>query len=139
MSISGIARRFANNRDGGAAVEMALVLPMLSLIVLGTIEAGWLLWSANTLYFAVEQAARCGAVDAANCNAPAPSGEAKVKAVAVANAMGLNMASGDFTVTNTTCGLQVTATYVFTFLMPFQTDLTVSIPAKSCYPIDSQT
>jgi Flp pilus assembly protein TadG len=139
MLIARILRCFAENRDGGTAVEMAVVLPVLSLIILGTIQAGWLLWSANTLYFAVEQAARCGAIDAANCNAPAPSGEAKVKAVAVANAMGLNMANGDFTVTNTTCGLQVTATYVFAFLMPFQTDFTVSIPAKSCYPIDSQT
>jgi Flp pilus assembly protein TadG len=66
MLIVRMAQRIAKNRDGGTAVEMALVLPILSLIILGTIEAGWLLWSANTLYFAVEQAARCGAIDAAN-------------------------------------------------------------------------
>jgi Flp pilus assembly protein TadG len=122
--------RFLRNRHGGAAVEMALVFPILSLMILGPIEAGWMLWTASTLDYAVEEAARCAAVDATNCGTTS-----NVQAVAVYRAMGLGMSAGDFTVTSPACGKQVTATYVFHFLMPFSTNFNVSIPATSCYPI----
>jgi len=122
--------RFLRDHHGGAAVEMALVFPLLCLMILGAIDAGWMLWSASTLDFAVEEAARCGAVDATNCGTTA-----NVQGVAVGKAMGLGMSASDFTVTTPACGKKVAATYVFHFLMPFSTDFNISIPATSCYPI----
>jgi len=122
--------RFLRDRHGGAAVEMALVFPFLCLMIVGAIDAGWMLWSASTLDFAVEEAARCGAVDAANCGTTA-----NIQGVAVGKAMGLSMSASDFTVTTPACGKKVEATYVFPFLMPFSTDFNISIPATSCYPI----
>lgn len=109
---------------------MALLFPLLSLMILGAIDAGWMLWSASTLDFAVEEAARCAAVDATNCGTTA-----NVQGVAVGKAMGLGMSAGDFTITSTACGKKVAATYVFHFLRPFTTNFDVSIPATSCYPL----
>jgi Flp pilus assembly protein TadG len=122
--------RFLRDRHGGAALEMALVFPFLSLMILGAIEAGWMLWTASTLDFAVEEAARCGAVDATNCGTTS-----NVQGIAAAKAMGLGMSASDFTVTSPACGEQVAANYVFHFLMPFSADFNVAIPATSCYPI----
>jgi Flp pilus assembly protein TadG len=127
-----LARRLLGDRHGGAALEMALLFPFLSLMILGGIDAGWMLWSASTLDFAVEEAARCAAVDATNC-----ATAANVQDVAVGKAMGLGMSAADFTVTTPACGKQVAATYVFHFLMPFSTNFNVSIPATSCYPLPS--
>jgi len=119
---------------GGAAVEMALSFPFLVLMIFGGIEAGWMLWSASTLDYAVEEAARCAAVDATNCGTVSA-----VQSVAAGKAMGLGMASSAFTVTSPACGKQVAATYAFQFLMPFRTDFTVSIPAQSCYPLPASS
>jgi Flp pilus assembly protein TadG len=109
---------------------MALVFPFLMLMIFGAIEAGWMLWTSSTLDFAVEEAARCGAVDSNNCGTTS-----NIQAVAASKAMGLSMAAGDFTVTTPACGKQVSATYVFNFLVPFGSNFTVSIPAQSCYPL----
>jgi Flp pilus assembly protein TadG len=127
-----IAYRLLRDGHGGTAVEMALLFPFLSLMILGAIDAGWMLWSASTLDFAVEEAARCAAVDAANCGTTA-----NIQGVAVSKAMGLSMSASDFTVTTATCGKKVAATYIFPFLMPFSTNFNISIPATSCYPLPS--
>jgi Flp pilus assembly protein TadG len=124
--------RLLRDGHGGAAVEMALVFPFLCLMILGAIDAGWMLWSSSTLDFAVEEAARCAAVDATNCGTTS-----NVQGVAVGKAMGLSMNASDFTVTSPACGKKVTATYVFPFLMPFSTNFNISIPAASCYPLPS--
>ncbi len=125
-----LPHRHARDCHGGTAVEMALVIPFLSLMFLGGIDAGWMLWSAGTLDFAVEEAARCAAVDVNNC-----ATASQVQNVAVSKAMGLSMAATDFAVTTPACGKQVSATYVFNFLQPFNANFNVSIPATSCYPI----
>ena len=124
------ATRLGRDERGGTAVEMALVIPFLSLMFLGGIDAGWMLWSSSTLDFAVEDAARCWAVDVNNCGTAAAT-----QSVAVSKAMGLGMSDGDFTVSSPACGRQVSATYVFRFMRPFSTDFNVSIPATSCYPL----
>ena len=43
---------------GVTAVEFALILWPLLLLLLGTIDGGRMLWTQNSLQFAVEQAAR---------------------------------------------------------------------------------
>ncbi len=125
-----LAHRFASDRHGGTAVEMAVVLPFLTLMILGTIETGWMLWSTSTLDYAVEEAARCGAVDVNNCGTVAAT-----QSVAASKAMTLGMAAANFTVTTPACGKQVAANYTFSFAQPFFTNFTVTIPATSCYPL----
>lgn len=54
-----IRRSFTGNR-GAATVEFALVLPMLLLVLFGTIEYGWYLAEQSVLANAVSQGARAG-------------------------------------------------------------------------------
>jgi Flp pilus assembly protein TadG len=125
-----LAARLLRDNRGSQAVEMALVFPFLAMMILGAIEIGWMLWSASTLYFAVEEAARCGAVDLDNCGSTSA-----IQAVAVSKAMGLSMTASNFTVSTPACGQKVSATYTFNFVVPFYPGFHVAIPATSCYPV----
>jgi Flp pilus assembly protein TadG len=128
-----IARLLRDER-GGDAVEMGLLLVMLSLMLFGTMFTGWMLWSAHTLHYAVEESARCAAIDVNNCGSVADT-----QAYAVAKAMGLAMAAGQFSVTQPAsgCGWQVQATYDFPLTIPFMPASTVAIGASSCYPLNN--
>lgn len=55
--------RLAANRNGAAAAEFALLLPVLSLMLLGTIQYGALLYSYNTMLTAARDGTRALAVD----------------------------------------------------------------------------
>ena len=59
--------------DGAAAVETALVLPVFLLCVFGISEIGRALWIQSTLQYAVEDAARCAAINTASAAARALS------------------------------------------------------------------
>ena len=53
--------------DGGAAaVELALVLPVLLLLVFGIVQYGWYFFQAQETTFAVREGARVAAVGAGN-------------------------------------------------------------------------
>jgi hypothetical protein len=55
--------------------------------------------------------------------------------------MGVNVTTANFTVNNQPpngCGWQVTASYPFTFLLPFQAgDPVYTITVSACFPIQS--
>ena len=53
-------RAVKSNEKGGAAVEFALVLPMLFLVLFAIIEYGWLLTNQIVLTNAVSEGARAG-------------------------------------------------------------------------------
>jgi Flp pilus assembly protein TadG len=131
-------KRLAACRRGGTGVEMGIVLPVLIAMIVGAVYAGWLLYSANVLFFAVEQAARCAALNAAACKAVpnGPTQVAQTQAYAVSMAFGLNVTAANFTVTPPgACGWRVSViNYTFPFLVPFQSNFNVSIPATACYP-----
>ena len=52
------ARALVASRDGLAAVEFGLALPVFLLMVYGTIEVGRLMWSDHALGYSAEQGAR---------------------------------------------------------------------------------
>ena len=54
--------------QGAAAVEAALILPVLFLFVLGIVEFGMALWKWNTMLLAVEQAGRWAMINNADTN-----------------------------------------------------------------------
>ena len=56
---------------GATAVEVALILSPLLLMVLGVTDGGRMLWTQNTLQYAVEQAARCAVVNTTTCGTAA--------------------------------------------------------------------
>jgi Flp pilus assembly protein TadG len=134
-----LLKRFAACRSGATTLEMGIVLPVLVLMIVGTIYAGWLIYSVNVLFYAVEEAARCVAVNAAACQAGksgTPSQVTQTQKFAVAMSMGLNVAAANFSVTQPAngCGWQVSYNYTFAFAMPFKTNFNVTLPASACYP-----
>jgi Flp pilus assembly protein TadG len=128
------ASKSRKSRRGAAAIEYALVLPLLLLLPLGLIDTGRLLWTYTTLYRAAEAAARCGAVNVTACGTTT-----QIKSRAVAEAWGLTIASSAFTVSTPSCGLQVRASHPFTFAIPGLDTVaplgTITLSATACYPL----
>jgi Flp pilus assembly protein TadG len=125
----------ACHRGGNVAVEYGLVLPVLLLFVLGIMDTGRLLWTYTTLYRAVEDAARCGAVNKTVCGT-----SALVQSYAVTAAWGVPVTSSAFTVATATCGMQVSATYAFTSIIPWfaattAPSSTLTLNTTACYPL----
>ena len=128
----------ALGRRGAAAVEFVLVLPILLVCLLGLIEFSRANWTQATLDYAVQAAARCGAVDPTTCGT-----DLKIQNYAAEKAPGLSFAdpSGTFTVLRgvaAVCnGVQVTASLPFDLLVPAllpDLPLITLLSASACFP-----
>lgn len=117
----------ALGRRGSSAIEYAIIFPVLLLVMLGIMDSGRLLWAYSTLYRATEAAARCGAVDVTACGTTN-----QIRSKAVSSAWGLTVAPAAFTVATPACGVQVSASYSFSFSMPGFSPLALN--ASSCHP-----
>lgn len=117
---------FTFRRRGAVAIEYAIVLPVLLIFLFGIMDAGRLLWTYTTLYRASEAAARCAAIKATSCTTFSAT-----QSYAATAAWGLNIDASAFTVSNPACGMQVSATYNFFFVFPWQA---VTLTASTCYP-----
>src|ERR1700726_2242580 len=84
---------------GVAAVEFALILLPLLLMVLGVIDGGRMLWTQNSLQYAVEQAARCAVVDTTTCGTPA-----QIESYAASMVYGMSLSANDFASNSAGCG-----------------------------------
>ena len=123
-----LARRMTRD-DANTAVEFALVFPVFILMVLGIFETGRALWTQSLLNYAVQSAARCGAIDTATCG----SSTATVT-YAVQNSSPLTVPNADFTVSNPACGNQVAVAFPFTTIVPQLLPFDVTLSAQACYP-----
>jgi len=111
------------DRAGGMAVDFALTVTPLLILVLGTMEVGRMLWLQNALNYSVETAARCASVDVNNC---ATSDQIKSYA---ASSSGSGFTSDTFTVTTPACG----SSYPMSLDIPFGA-MSITLTAQSCYP-----
>jgi len=113
--------------EGGAAVEMALLLPALLLLLLGTMEVGRMAWVQAGLNYAVGEAARCASVRPDVCATPQLTA-----AYAAARVVGQTVPSSAFTVSNQPCGVQVSAQLPFTFILIPLTPSAPVLTAQLC-------
>jgi Flp pilus assembly protein TadG len=127
--------RLAGDRRGGVAVEMAFLLPILLLLLLGVMEFGRMAWTKATLTYAVQEAGRCASV-LATCSTPA-----QVQKAARDKTAALNIADADITITalqNTTgpaCSWRISATVTRGFILKKLPDIpTPVITAQVCRP-----
>ena len=118
-----------HDRAGSVAVEMAVVLPLVLLVVVGLMEVGRLLWTQATLDYAVEAAARCAVVNSVTCGSTA-----QTQAYAVDRAVGLSLSPSTFTVTTTSCGLHVSASMPVELIAPGLLPYEITLTAAACYP-----
>ena len=119
--------------SGAAAIEYALILPVLLLCIFGLMDTGRLIWCYATLSRAVDAAARCAAINTTACGTTA-----QIQNVAASEAWGMTITASAFTVAAATCGTRVTGTYSFDFVMPGFNYVvptgTITLTAASCYP-----
>ncbi len=80
-------RRRARGRRGNALVESALVLWPCILIVFGLVQFGFVIWSNNTLGYAVDAAVRYASLNGARSSTPATVDS--IRQAVKDNAMGL--------------------------------------------------
>jgi Flp pilus assembly protein TadG len=104
-----MARRLRQDRSGIAAVEFALVAPMLILLLLGVLEFGRLMWVNSNLQFAAEQATRYAI-------AHTSASPDDITAQAQSALQGMGVTGVQFDVVNSATSVSVTLTYNFTFV-----------------------
>ena len=125
-------RRFLGD-EGAAAVEAALLLPVLFLFVLGIIEFGIALWQWNTMLLAVEQAGRYVMVNNASCDVSCA--ETQMQSVLPQASVCSTPTSGQICVSaSTTAGtMTLSAAYNFNLLSLFQP---FTITTQGTVPLD---
>ena len=121
--------RRLRSSGGAVAIEYAIILPALLVMVLGIIDVGRLLWNQTTLDRAVEAAARCAAINATLCGTAV-----QIQAYAVDQAFGLNVTAATFTVSKPACGQTVEASMPFQLVIPWLASSTLTLTATGCYP-----
>jgi hypothetical protein len=109
------------------AVEFAMVAPALVTLLVGTAYLFMLLFSIGSLHFAVEEAARCAAINTTVCSV-----SSQVITYAQSKYFGPAI-SPTFTYTSAACGnsVRASASYVVDLGL---TSVTVPISAAACFP-----
>ena len=117
----GILRRFIAARRGAVALEFALGFPIFLAMIYGVFEFGRIVWTRNTMEFAIEEAARFAMVNPNAANA-------QISTLVEDNAVGLDVAlidvKVDFEQDNTGPGngprtfVNITGTYDYAPIVP---------------------
>jgi Flp pilus assembly protein TadG len=124
-----LVRNLRHSDSGAVAIEFAVLFTAAMLFVLGLVEFGRALWYQSTLDYAVQSAARCGAVNATACGTVAA-----IQQYAVSMAPGLPVTTSNFTVTSPSCGVQVVGRYTFQTIVPQLLPYTMNLSATACFP-----
>ncbi len=108
------------NERGAVAAEFALLLPVILLILFGTIEFGMIMYSREVITNASREGARAGIVQVS----PKPTAGA-ITTIATTYLTGTGIKPADVTITVTGAGgvnpatLTVQATYRYPWLIPY--------------------
>lgn len=122
------ARALLRDRGGAGAVEFALVLPAVLMVIVGGINLCMVSYTLAGLHFATEAAARCASLDSTTCGTSAGvDSYAKTRFI---NASGQTAA---FTLTSSTCGSAVTGTVTYRLNIGIKT-VDLPLRADSCAP-----
>jgi Flp pilus assembly protein TadG len=103
--------RLLSCRKGTAAIEMAFVLPVLLLIILGILEFGRAMWTRQTMQFAVEQAARSALADSTLTSS-------QIVTLVDNNLLGMQGVTPTGVASSNASQVSITASYTFSFLVP---------------------
>jgi Flp pilus assembly protein TadG len=138
-------RALIGDNRGATAVEFALVIGPLLLVLFGIIEFGRMIWTNNALQETAIDAARCAGILESSCAASGAysAGNTATYAQTVANGWGITMPTSDVTSSGSaTCAgvagfTSVTINYTFQTVVPLVlTSLAGGIPlsATACFP-----
>ena len=141
-------RRFGGNQGGAAALEFAMVLGPLLLLVFGVFEFGRLLWVREALQETATAGARCMSMSASGCAAAGAYSSSNTTTFIenTANNWGVTLVATNIALNNNaTCAgvtasngfSSVTITYTFQSILPtFITSLSggKALTSTACYP-----
>jgi Flp pilus assembly protein TadG len=132
--MASIIAQLAACRRGVSAVELALVLPIFFLFLFGIINVSLLLWTQASLFYAVQTAARCAAINSPDCGSPE-----SVKNYAMNNYFGQSLGRSDlfaYSSLGSGCGHTVSTVDGLTYDMtiPFYGAMPISLSATACFP-----
>lgn len=116
------------DRRGATAVEFSLVLPIFIGLVVAMIYTGQLALSLSSMNYAVQEGARCAAVQTAVC-----PDTAATLAFTKAHYQGVVDPAPIFSYSTSSCGHAVTGTQTIAVLGMPQV-LSVPISATACFP-----
>jgi Flp pilus assembly protein TadG len=119
-------RSFRTSISGQVAVEFALILPALAMVIVGTLYAGLLMYSVSGLHSAVTAGARCFSVNSTQCGTTSAA-----QTYAQRQYYGVN--SPTFTAVLATCGHEVSGTVTMTLDIGMAS-WNIPISATSCFP-----
>jgi Flp pilus assembly protein TadG len=117
---------FTKSTSGHVAVEFALILPALAMVIVGTMYAGLVMYSVSGLHSAVAAGARCFSVNSTQCGSTSAT-----QTYAQGQYYGVN--SPTFTASVASCGHEVSATVTLTFDIGLAS-WNIPISATSCFP-----
>jgi Flp pilus assembly protein TadG len=123
------ARAIWRDQRGAEAVEFAMVSLVFFALMFGVAEFGRVLWIQNALHYAVQQAARCAAVNYAVC------GNQDLMRSFAATVAGSGVPGSAFSLTDPdpACGKQVTASYTVDLYVPL-VSMNPTLTASACFP-----
>ncbi len=113
--------------SGASAVEFALILPSLCLLIFAIVNLSMLMMTTAGLHYATQSASRYASIYT-NVHGAAP---ADVQAFGAARYKGMTAAAPVFTLASAACGSQVTATVTYKFITGLFT-LSVPMTAVAC-------
>jgi Flp pilus assembly protein TadG len=120
------AQRFISSNSGAIAVEFAMVLPALAMLVVGTLSAGLVMYSVSGLQSAVEAGARCYSVNSTLCSTASDT-----QSYAESHYYGVSTPT--FTASLAACGHQVSATVNVDFNAGIKS-WDIPLRGAACYP-----
>jgi Flp pilus assembly protein TadG len=113
---------------GATAVEFALVAPAFIMLMVGVLTGSLLLYTASSLHYAAEGAARCYSVNSASC-----STSSATQTYALSHYYGPASPQPSFTASTPACGHQVVGTV--TYILGGGTKTwSVPLSATACFP-----
>jgi Flp pilus assembly protein TadG len=114
--------------SGAAAVEVALVLPLFLMLVLGILYCSLLAFSTASLHYAVQGAARCAALQSAPC-----LDAAATRSYAQRLYHGPSSPAPQFTASAAACGSRVSGSLTYVLDIAFAR-WSVPLTATACFP-----
>lgn len=129
MSRNAIGR----NERGAAAIEFALVAPVMILLLIGGMFLSIMGFTLSSLHASAETAARCASLQSPNCTTTA-----EVQNYASANFLQVTGRTAVFTMTTPACGYKVVGSATFAFNTGLAR-VNVPLTTQACFPAQTTT
>lgn len=128
-----IARAFAGNASGGAAIEFALIVPFLIMLLFGIFAFGWSMNNASSVRYALEASARSLQLNNTLT-------QADIQAVATQKLQALGLQNVNVTITTDPVSggfrmAHVNASYAFVISFPYFSDYPISYTTSVAVPL----